>query len=94
VTTPDVVAWWKGDPEAIEVGTRALKRVRALRDKKTIRQAVELVQKRAGAVPTGTLSRDQWVQLLDEASLLPDDGEPDEGDEPDTDNTEGDQPDA
>lgn len=80
MTRPPVSDWWHGDPDALEVGKAALRKVGSIKGGRTgIRQAVEHRQKVWGVTPTGTLSAEQWDRLLDEAET--DQGEADQPDD-------------
>lgn len=89
---PDVYAWYRGEPDALELGTAALEELGAFHTGSTdIRQAVATQQKRWGTEPTGTLSPAEWDRLLEVPQTATSDAseepshatEPDDSAEPD-----------
>lgn len=65
MTIPPVANWWNGDPDAVDVGVKALRRLRAFRPgSDDVRAAVRLLQKRWKEIPTGCLSAAQWDRLV------------------------------
>lgn len=61
---PSYVNWLRGDPQALAYVCDVLSASGALRDDRSIREAVATEQKRWGDNPTGYLSRAQFDRLV------------------------------